>query len=235
MTKARATGTTGGAKGALVVGTGSTTAAPLTAGTDGYMLYADSTATTGIKWAAAPASGGMTLISETVASGLSSLALSSIPQTYKQLLLVWDGIYHGGNGSAFNLRLNNDSTNGNYSYNVMTADYNNGIATISGTTDSIEPAYIKAPFGYYSSNSALQNAIKGNLLIDNYSSTTKYKYMYGTWSGLYNTNALWYNVVNTVYNGSTSAITSINIVDTAGGGQTFSNATNTSIRLYGIS
>jgi hypothetical protein len=50
MTKARATGTTGGAKGALVVGTGSTTAAPLTVGTDGQLLTASSTSTTGVAW-----------------------------------------------------------------------------------------------------------------------------------------------------------------------------------------
>ena len=50
MTKARATGTTGGAKGALVVGTGSTTAAPLTVGTDGQVLTAASGQTTGLQW-----------------------------------------------------------------------------------------------------------------------------------------------------------------------------------------
>ena len=50
MTKARATGTTGGAKGALVVGTGSTTAAALSVGTDGQFLTAASTASTGLTW-----------------------------------------------------------------------------------------------------------------------------------------------------------------------------------------
>jgi hypothetical protein len=50
MTKARATSTTAGAKGALVVGTGSLTAAPLTVGTDGQVLTAASGQTTGLQW-----------------------------------------------------------------------------------------------------------------------------------------------------------------------------------------
>jgi hypothetical protein len=41
------------AKGDLAVGTGANTAQKLTAGTDGYVLTADSAETTGLKWAAA--------------------------------------------------------------------------------------------------------------------------------------------------------------------------------------
>jgi hypothetical protein len=45
------------AKGDLIVGTGSNTGARLAAGTNGYVLIADSAETTGLKWAAAPAVG----------------------------------------------------------------------------------------------------------------------------------------------------------------------------------
>jgi len=61
-------------------------------------------------WATPAAAGGMTLISETVLSANSGLNLTSIPGTYKQLLLLWFGVKHSANGSTFNLRLNNDST-----------------------------------------------------------------------------------------------------------------------------
>lgn len=43
------------AKGDLAVGTGANTAAKLTAGTDGYLLAADSSQATGLKWVVAPA------------------------------------------------------------------------------------------------------------------------------------------------------------------------------------
>lgn len=46
------------AKGDLAVGTGANTAQALTAGTDGYVLTADSGETTGLKWAAAAGGGG---------------------------------------------------------------------------------------------------------------------------------------------------------------------------------
>jgi hypothetical protein len=54
-----ATDTIFDAKGDLAIGTGSNTAAKLTVGTDGYVLTADSTQTTGQKWAAA---GGVQVI-----------------------------------------------------------------------------------------------------------------------------------------------------------------------------
>jgi hypothetical protein len=68
----------------------STTDARVGVGTNGQVLTADSTAATGVAWATA-ASGGMTLISTTTLSG-TSVTLSSIPQTYKNLLLVLSGI-----------------------------------------------------------------------------------------------------------------------------------------------
>ena len=87
MTKARVNGTTSNAKGDLVVGTGSTTAAALSVGTDGQVLTAASGQTTGLQWAT-PASGSMTQIATGSLSGVSTVTISSISQTYKNLYLT---------------------------------------------------------------------------------------------------------------------------------------------------
>jgi hypothetical protein len=87
----------------------STTDARVPVGTNGQVLTADSTAATGVAWAAA-GGGGMTVInSGTVTSG--TLNVGSIPSTYNDLQL-W--IYEFDPGSALGtpaFRFNSDSTN----------------------------------------------------------------------------------------------------------------------------
>jgi hypothetical protein len=183
-------------------------------------------------WAAPAASGGMTLISETVASGLSSLSLSSIPGTYKQLLLVWSGIYHSDTSTSFSLRINNDSGN-NYSRNIVR--FNNTTVDSSQGADNEVSSSVLAAFGnsINTSSTNLAQAAKGTFLIDNYASSTKLKfYRQQNMYVLAGSGDMRSGMVDGVYN-STSAVTSIDIY--RGGAGTFSNITNTSIRLYGIS
>ena len=220
--------------GDTLYATAADTLARLGIGTVGQVLQVNSGATAP-EWATPASGGGMTLISETVASGLSSLSLSSIPGTYKQLLLVWHGITHSGTGSRFVIRFNNSS--GAYGGSAISAlgattigrGYNHNAVELDGGTNS-------APFGVSANFSASdQNAhANGQLLLDDYASTTKYKGFYTTW-GYYNNSAAVYTSAKVdAYFLDTSAITSVDIVR-IGGSATFSNATNTTIRLYGVS
>lgn len=216
------------AKGDLISATAADTPARLAVGTNGQVLTADSTQSTGLAWTT-PSSGGMTLISETVANANSSITFSSIPGTYKQLRLYWSGLQCDQNTSDFSIRLNNDSTAGIYKGAVFGGDAGYLAST----------SYTRNHLGYRSMinkdyiSSTLEVDSKGWLEIDNYASTTKLKLTNSVYYH-YDGNSGWQTLQqSTIYN-STSAITSIDIVRLSGAG-TLSNATNTSIRLYGVS
>ena len=219
-------------KGDLIAATGASTPARLGVGANDTVLMADSTAATGIKWGTV-ASGGMTLISETVASGLTSLSLSSIPSTYKQIFLIWSGIYHSATGSSFGLRINNSTDAA--AYPQQGVRFQDSVATTYFFASSIVGTTQFGAFGTNANNTAdPYNTVTGSLLIDNYASTTKAKYFEGQYGGLNNTTT---NLHLANFRGrfdSTAAITSLDIYRASGTGN-FSNQANTSIRLYGIS
>jgi hypothetical protein len=183
-----------------------------------------------------PASiGGMTLIQEVVASANSSIDFTSISGSYKQLMLVWNGIYHSATGSIFGVRFNSDS-GGNYEDIWIGQNPSTGSVIRGGVNNN---TYILSSnnnltcFGQSVDNADV-NYATGFLLIDNYAPTTKYKNYNGTWNFQESGLGMW-----TIYNDlgvytSTSAITSINIFRVSGA-QTMSNVANTSVRLYGIS
>jgi hypothetical protein len=75
-------------KGDIYAATGTSTPARVAVGTDGQVLLADSTAATGVAWAAA---GGMFLLSTTALSGASTV-ISGIPTTYKTLKVIIYGV-----------------------------------------------------------------------------------------------------------------------------------------------
>jgi hypothetical protein len=99
------------AKGDLIVGTGADTFSKLTAGTNGYLLTADSAEATGLKWTAPPSSGGMTLLSTTTMSGAVT-TISSISGSYKQLYVIWYGMTNSTGNGYMEMKFNNT---GNYS------------------------------------------------------------------------------------------------------------------------
>ena len=70
---------------------------------------------------AAPASGGMTLLSTTSMSGSGTITVSSISSSYNSLYVLIDG-WKGSGGSEIFLRINSDTTSPNYTAIVATGN-----------------------------------------------------------------------------------------------------------------
>jgi hypothetical protein len=155
------------AKGDIIAATAADTVSRLAVGANDTVLTADSSTATGLKWAA-PASGGMTLISTTTLSG-SSTTLSSIPQTYNSLFLVITGMTYATGDNKFQLLPNN--------VNNLT-DINR---VFNGTASNETDAVINL--------SNADNVLRTNadniwtMQFNNYTSTTRYKTLdvTGTW------------------------------------------------------
>jgi hypothetical protein len=92
------------AKGDIIAATANDTPARLAVGTNGQVLTADSTAATGLAWATA-SGGGYTELASGSLSG-TSVALSSISSSYKDLQLVIKGATWGTGASAIRVQVN---------------------------------------------------------------------------------------------------------------------------------
>ena len=180
-------------------------------GTTGQIL----TVAAGVpSWAAAPTSGGMTLISTTSLTG-SSVTLSSIPQTYVNLVVFMSGV--------------EISTNTNFSCNINATSQTIGQGGTENTT-----TYVSTGSTAISLRGEQDEMKSGNadsvffLQIDNYASTTFNKTFAGRSRFLHPSSAV--RVLN--YGGSillpTTAISSLQFFL---GGGTFSAG---SILLYGV-
>jgi hypothetical protein len=120
-------------------------------------------------WAAAPSSGGMTLISTTSLTG-ASVTLSSIPQTYVSLYLVMSGLTNAtGNGVnrlALNAVTNLTSTIGLYNISVSTRndtrlELSDGSSTLRTDANNIFVVQID---NYTSSTSYKTGLTRGSIL-----------------------------------------------------------------------
>ena len=199
-------------KGDIIAATAASTPSRLaSSAVNGDVLQVDTSTATGLKWAA-PASGGMTLISTTTLSGATT-TLSSIPQTYNTLYLVMSGVT--GNTSNQDIRMipNNDASN-SYLTGVLDASAT-GIAGVANLTIFTETLRTNANNVFI-------------ITIDNYTSTTRRKGLayYGIW--LNSASQIKYANMAGGFN-SNSAITSI--VFDYGGTNTFAGGT---VLLYGV-
>jgi hypothetical protein len=117
------------AKGDLIAATAADTVSRLAVGTNDQVLTADSTAATGMKWATA-ASGGFTQIATGTLSS-TSVVISSIPQTYRELVLNLDNPQTSGTNGTLCYRVNAKTTN--YYSNFITL--NSTTITNNANTD----------------------------------------------------------------------------------------------------
>jgi hypothetical protein len=218
------------AEGDLIVGDANDAVQRLAIGTTGQVLTVDTTIDGKIKWATAASGGGFTLIQDQQASSSSAINFTSIAGTYKHLLLTWEGLRSTTDSStAYDVRFNADSSS---------VYHSRGISYI-GTTGTVQAASnTSAGFGKLIGQgfqgAGVNEQSRGYLWIYDYASTTRFKVCVGSSSymdqGLGETNL---PMVLTNY-ASTSAITSVDITRIAGSGN-LTNATSTSIRLYGVS
>jgi hypothetical protein len=146
------------AKGDIIVATADNTVSRLAVGANDTVLVADSAQATGVKWAA-PASGGMTLISTTTLSGTST-TLSSIPQTYNSLYLVITGVSYASGSNNFRLKPNNVDNLADYNYLIGgTVSSASNIVNLSGQ-DNLSQTDVNNVW---------------TMQWDNYTSSTRYK------------------------------------------------------------
>jgi hypothetical protein len=161
------------AKGDLITATAADTPARLAVGTNGQVLTADSTASTGLKWSTLT-SGGMTLINTggTALSGATT-NVSSIPGTYKELVIYITDFYASAQGSP-RFYLNGDTTSSNYAYSG-TRLFAGPSAAVIGDNNGAEVIYIGVPAADNNNNLVVR--------IPNYAETTANK-IYTAHSGV---------------------------------------------------
>jgi len=210
ITKATASSVAPAAKGDLVVGSATNDSGVLSVGANNTVLTADSSTATGLKWAAA-ASGGMTLLSTTSLSGTST-TISSIDQTYTNLIVFITGVTFSANA---NLRIKLNATG------INQASISGVVGGTAAARSNIEPDTAVYTGDVDSTHT---------LLINNYTQTSQTLtnvLFYGNHRGV--NSSFVYGGAG--YNGaSASAITSIQIT-TAAGTSTFTAGT---VKIYGV-
>ena len=203
------------AAGDLLIGTADNTVGKLAIGTASQQLRVNSGATS-LEYFTPTTSGGMTLISTTAFTG-STVTISSIPNTYKNLLLITKGTY-GSTNVDESLRFNSDSGN-NYAYhncNVNTTSVSGGganaqpeigIGQRTALTDTQQLGYSVINIYRYTDTGGVQ------MTMAKYSATSGAQLVFFT------TNAVYYGA---------SAISSISFLGTGG---TYSGG---NAYLYGV-
>ena len=109
---------------------GSVTSAKIAAGAVGTAAISSGAATSGqilqangsgaVSFATLASGGGMTLIATATPSAATSLSFTSIPTTYKDLVIIYRNVSQSVANSHWGMRLNNDSTASSYHANYYT-------------------------------------------------------------------------------------------------------------------
>lgn len=163
ISKASSSAVAPGAKGQLVVGNATNDSGILAVGANGTVLTADSAEATGVKWAAA-GGGSLTLLSTTNIAAAASTTVTSIDQTYTNLIVLVEGVSQTNSGDGIRIAPNSVQT----TYSGVIASSASAPSTTTTTDISIYNG-----FGITSSNT--NNVFLCEIF--NYASTTQFKPM----------------------------------------------------------
>ena len=202
--------------------------ARLGVGANGTVLTADSAEASGLKWAT-PSAGGYTLITDVQLSSSTGYSFSSIPSTYKHLVLTWEGLTIAAISSGFELRFNSDSgANYNIQYVYFETTGSPGVGALANTSATIET------FGIHTYGTDAYKSARGSIMIYDYASTTRKKY-YTARTAHTSQNNLRANhwITEGYWETVGTAISSLDITRVSGS-SSISNLTDTSVRLYGV-
>jgi hypothetical protein len=130
-----------GAVGSAALASGAVVSAAIAAASVGTAAISSGAATSGqilqangsgaVAFATPAAGGGMTLIATATPSAATTISFTSIPTTYKHLMIVWQDVFQNSATASdgWGVRLNNDTTAGLHTY------YNRGLAQSATTGD----------------------------------------------------------------------------------------------------
>jgi hypothetical protein len=117
------------AKGDLVAGTAADTFDRLAVGTNGQTLVADSSTSTGLKWAAPSTGGSAVVVAEATFTAASSVTVDNcFTSTYRNYQIVCNYTTSGGGGVRFRVRAGGSS--------ISTATYNFQLFDSKSTTNT---------------------------------------------------------------------------------------------------
>jgi hypothetical protein len=216
------------AEGDLIIGDASGDPVALPIGSAGQILASDGDTA---EWITPTAGGGMTLIATATPSAATTVSFTSIPTTYKSLLLVWNSVFQSATDQYFVVRFNSDS--GNNYYGNVTGINNNSFSisgpsthsSIGGTSEARAPIPTTA-----TSNTDLAQTSNGMMWIYNADQTTSPKKVWYSSSGYSGSTFSTYGAISANYQyEGTSAISQIDFIRSST--QTITGT----IRLYGVS
>jgi hypothetical protein len=152
------------AKGDLIAATAADTPARLAVGTNGQVLTADSTASTGLAWAT-PGAAGLTLVSATTFSAVATQSFNSVfSSTYDNYLITYNIVAADASTRGIYLRYRASGTDTTVNYSGTLGAWN-----IEATTQSYNEVVVNSTFaqlGFSSSGSAITRLL-GNASILN--------------------------------------------------------------------